>query len=302
MTKIVKKNILQDNFITNANYDLSSMAKEAFLMMLKELKKDDDPLKSYYISTRDWANIKNVQKLHFTEVSDAIDELRNKDIIITKENGNILKTKFVSSVEYIKGTGLIEISIDKKIRPFFFDLKSNFTSFQLDMAMSLRSKYAKRLYELLSEDKRIKTKKYSVHELKSKFLLDIPDPKTGKLKHSRWSDFEANVLKTPQKQINADTDLSFTYKAVSLEGGKRKSHIIFDITYKGYQQKFEFQDSEKDIVDRMLNEFKLSKKQVNTIMQSYNETEIKKMFYKIKTEYNPKRGGVGAYSAKLFGV
>lgn len=294
--------IFQDNHITRANYNLSSMAKDAFLMMLKQFKKDDETKTLYYISTNEWANLQGSTPLKFQEVDSALNELRNTDIHILKENGNILKTKFVSSVEYIKGTGIIEIGIDQKIRPYFFDLRSKFTSYQLEMALSLNSKYSKRIYELLSEDKRQTIKTVKVAELRRMFKLDDLDPSTGKAKLTRWSQFELTVLKTPQTQLNSNTDISFTYEAKALEGGKKISDITFYVTYKAHQQKIEFTDENSTLLPRLLNDYKLSKKQAAHILNSFSEKEIRVIFNKIQTTFNPQKGTIGGLSAKLFDV
>lgn len=74
------------------------------------------------------------------------------------------------------GQGIIEIGLDPKIR-HFFDLKQNFTTFQLHMALSLDSKYAKRIHEMLSQYKDIGSIKIELLELKRRLLLY--DDKTG---------------------------------------------------------------------------------------------------------------------------
>jgi plasmid replication initiation protein len=297
-----KTTVFQDNAITRSSYNLSSMAKDAFLMMLKQLKKADDEKTLYYISTKEWATIQGSTTLKFKEVDDALNELRNTDIYILKENGNILKTKFISSVEYIKGTGVIEIGFSHKIRPYFFDLRSNFTTFQLEMALSLSSRYAKRIYELLSEDKRKDILKVSVSEIRTMLKLDVLDQETGKAKLTRWSDFEKSILKTPQTQLKNHTDISFTYEKKALEGGKKISHIVFFIKRKAHQQKIEFTDEETTIVSEMITKYKLSKKQSAHIVNTMNEREIRIIFNKIQTSFNPQKGSLGGLAAKLFDV
>jgi len=299
----MEKNIIfQDNAITNSSYNMSSMAKDAFLMMLKQFKKADDEKTLYYISTKEWATIQGSSTLKFKEVDDALNELRNTDIRIVKENGNILKTKFVSSVEYIKGTGVIEIGISPKIRPYFFELRSNFTTFQLEMALSLSSRYSKRIYELLSEDKRKDILKVEVSKLRDMFKLDALDKKNGKAKLTRWSDFEKSILKTPQTQLAKHTDISFTYEKKALEGGKKISHIVFFIKRNPHQQKIEFKDEETTIVSEMISKYKLSKKQAAHIVNTMEEKEIRKIFYTLQTTFSPQKGSLGGLAAKLFNV
>lgn len=64
---------------------------------------------------------------------------------------------------------------------------SRYTAFQLAMALRLTSKYAKRMYEMLSQHKEQGTIEISVEALK--YRLALKDPKTGKEQYDPWSMF-----------------------------------------------------------------------------------------------------------------
>jgi plasmid replication initiation protein len=296
------KPIFQANEITKGRYNFSSTAKDAFLMVLRQLKKDDKPNAIYNISIRGWRDDKG-KELRFDRVDKALDELRNTDIVVVKENGHLLKSKFVSSVEYLRGTGIAEISIDPKIREYYFDLKSNFTTYQFKMALSLNSFYSKRIYELLSMDKRKSELVIEIDELRDMFELNKINSK-GKVKFERFSDFKKFVLEGPKKELSEHTDISFDYEALMLYSGKAKSHIrFFNIKHeKPYQVKMEFTDDELDVYNRLQNEFKLSKKQADQVISTEKVVDIRKGFHYIKTNYDSAKGSIGGFTAKHFGV
>jgi plasmid replication initiation protein len=112
-------------------------------------------------------------------------------------------------VEYMIGEGRIEIEFANPIKPYLFDLKDNFTSFQLYAALRLSSKYAKRVYTLCSQWKdKGQTQTFGLDEFKR--MLSLIDDK-GNEKFERLSDFKRFVLDESVKQINRHTDLEISY-------------------------------------------------------------------------------------------
>lgn len=78
-----------------------------------------------------------------------------------------MQVGLLASAEYLKGEGVIELEISEKMRPYLIDLKRNFTSFRLQAAFSLSSKYAKRIYQIASQWKdKSETRVFSLHDFK----------------------------------------------------------------------------------------------------------------------------------------
>jgi plasmid replication initiation protein len=123
-----------------------------------------------------------------------------------------LQTTLVSSAEYIKGQGLIEIGIEPKLRPYLFELRQNFTTYQLELALILKSKFSKRMYEMLSQFKNTGIFRISVLDLKER--LSLYNPKTKEEQYEKWSAFDKYVLKIAHKEINKHTDIQFEYEAI----------------------------------------------------------------------------------------
>jgi plasmid replication initiation protein len=112
-------------------------------------------------------------------------------------------------VAYVIGEGRIEIEFTEPIKPYLFDLKDNFTSFELYAALRLGSKYAKRLYMICSQWKdKGETPVYTIDELKR--MLALLDSK-GNEQYQQISQFKQFVLDESVKQINQHTDLEIGY-------------------------------------------------------------------------------------------
>lgn len=292
------KLIVQDNAITSARYEMNALEKNIIYMMMSQLKKDDKADTIYYVSVRELMD-KTATRNSYEDFKRATEQLLGRILQIHRPNGNLLQVAMISSAEYVVGQGVIEIGLDPKIRPFFFDLKQNFTAFQLHMALSLDSKYAKRVYEMLAQYRNLGELKIDVVELKRRLYLY--DDKTGIEQYKNWADFERRILIVAQKEINEKTDLRVTYTTV--KAGRRVASLHFIIKAGTQQMVIDYKDENTALFGRLVNEFRLRKEQAQVVIDKFSATEIAKRLYDIQVmRSDNKIQNIGGYTAKSFGV
>jgi plasmid replication initiation protein len=105
------------------------------------------------------------------------------------------------------------------MKPFYLQLEQ-YTKFRLKHILPLKSSYSFRIYEILKQYLTIGNRTISIYELKK--MLEIED------KYSLYADLKRNVLQITQKEINANTDIKFTY--LEEKEGKKVVAIRFYIT------------------------------------------------------------------------
>ena len=293
------KLVVQDNAITSARYEMTALEKNIIYMMMAQLKKDDAAETNYYISVRELMD-KTGTKNSYDDFRRATESLVGRVLNIHRKNGNLLQVAMISSAEYLVGQGIIEIGLDPKIRPYFFDLKENFTTFQLHMALSLDGKYAKRIYEMMSQYKNMGEFRIELAELKRR--LALLDEKAGTEQYKNWSDFERRILEPAQREINEKTDLRFTYELSKT--GRKVGAIRFIIKQGPTQQMaIDFKDSNTALFARLVNDFKLRKDQAQAVIDRFSAADIHKRLFDINNLYRDhKVTNLGAYTAKTFGV
>ncbi len=201
------KLLVQDNALTAARYEMTALEKNIMYAVMSQIEDTDVATKCYKIAINDISQHTD-RRLRNDDFRDAITRLLTRDFTIKTQDGKFLQATFISSAEYDTEGG-VEIEIGIKLRPYLFALKKNFTIFGLEIAMSLTSKYSKRLYEMLCQFKSTGILRLSVLELKERFQLVSED---GVEQYSRWSNFEKNVLQTAQNEINEKADFKFDYK------------------------------------------------------------------------------------------
>jgi len=144
---------------------------------------------------------------------------------VKKEDGGEMDFKIASSFENLPEEKSIELGVSSMAKPYLLALKEDYTEFELDIALKLKSKYSKRIYEMVCEHKEQGKFVISVEDLKVRFYL--LDPKTGEDKYPGWHMFAKHILEIPQKELNEIADLTFNY--IPKKTGKKFTHIEFTI-------------------------------------------------------------------------
>jgi plasmid replication initiation protein len=293
-----KKLLVQDNAITTARYSMTALEKNIMYMVMAQLDKSDPPTRYYRISGKELME-RTHKKIKYEEFREATNKLLDRELVIIRENGNLLQIRPISSAEY-DGNGMIEIGLDAKIRPYLFELKNNFTSFELNMALSLNSKFSKRMYEMLAQFRSTGILRLSVQELKER--LKLFDPVTGKEQYEKWAAFEKYVLKVAQTEIAEHTDIKFDYKLKKV--GKKITSIEFLINRPAAAPAATLlppDPNEARLLERLMTDFRLRKDQAQQIIAKFPAKDINKTLYDISLKKEEVKN-IGAYTAKTFGI
>jgi len=219
--------VRQHNALTNARYEYTETQANIFLVLLSKLRKEA-PDAVYQITVPEMERATGHQ-YNYKQLRESTKEMMGRvHEITTRHNGQQVLRQLVlfKRIDYLLGTGSIEIEFNEYATPYLFDLKNNFTSFQLQAALSLTSKHAKRIYQICSQWKdKGETQEMAILDLKK--TLGLADNK-GREDYTEISMFKKNVLDVAVKQINEKTDLLIGYKLE--KKGRAFRYIVFTIT------------------------------------------------------------------------
>ncbi len=226
------KLIYQHNIITSGKYDYSSCMLDILFMVLSCLEKDR---MEYTIHNHDIEEITG-RKWNYAQLREATENIGSRMFEIETPERHRQMWLF-EYVDYMKGTGSFNIKINESAKPYFFELKNNFTSMQLKSVLNCSSKYAKRLYAIACQWRSVGTKRFEIKELKE--MLGLIDKK-GNEQFERISDFKIKVLDIARKQISENTDIELDYEL------KKKGREFFWVTLSIDSQKFKQLEIEFD--------------------------------------------------------
>lgn len=295
--------IWQDNALTIARYEMSEAEKNILYMVVAAVKKDDSPTKMYQVSVKEMAEVMGSKELMFEAYKQATRKLLTRVFETTLPNGDLLQATFISSALYKKGTGIIEIELSQRVRPFYVDLNSRYTKVQLAAAISLNSAYAKRIYELLCMYKNMKDKTFRRDLDDLKRMLGIIDPKTGKDSYPNWTIFKQKILDISAKEINGHTDITFQCKPVYGDRPGRGRKPVVEVEFEVFYQAKPEPVQTSSLHERLIKQFRLRTDQADQVVASHSTETINRQLYDIQAKMaDGKVKNLGSYTAKVFGL
>jgi plasmid replication initiation protein len=255
--------IRQHNALTNARYEYTELQLDLFFFLVSKLRKDQKS-DTYELNIKELSTLTG-KKYDLAYLRKATEDMGSRMFEVETPERHVQLWMF-RSVEYLKGLGIIEVSLSDKIIPYLFELQSNFTSYGLASALRLTSKYAKRIYPICSQWKDLgETKKHDIQDFKR--MLGLLDDK-GLDKMPRTSDFRKSVLDIAVKQINEHTELHISYELE--KRGKTFKNITFKVKTQALAETIPFdlvataqdlpgvQQSHYDNAARILDELRIT--------------------------------------------
>jgi plasmid replication initiation protein len=204
--------IRKSNSLIEASYKLSISQQKLILVLASSIKPEDDNFQPYQIGIKDFANLLGLKSNSiYTEVAKITKDLKSKDLTISTDK-SLLHINWLSSVEYFKGSGIIELCFDPKLKPYLLQLKQRFTSYKLKEIIQLKSTFSIRLYELLKQYEKIGERTFGLINLRK--FLGIKEKQ-----YALYGDFKRKVLIQAQKELNEKNNISFKFEEIK-EGRK----------------------------------------------------------------------------------
>jgi len=272
--------VIKGNDFINARHQLNVAEMRIVLTMIAQIGRDDVAFKPYRIYIKDFVDaVGTSHKGEYERAREITANLMKRVMEIPKENG-YLQISFLSSAEYTRGTGYVELSFDPKLKPYLLQLKERFTQYDIRNVLSLQSFYSIRIYELLKQYIRLGERVMGVEELKE--LLKLP------ASYHHYASFKRRIILQSQKDLEQHTDLSFEFE--ELKTGRKITRIRFLIRSAGSRPMSEaMQIGETEAVkqttvpdgtdtppllERLITEFGLTRPQAGVALRTHSETYI----------------------------
>lgn len=194
------------NALIEANYPekLTARAHKVARLLVSLVKPEDTELGFYKM---DIEKLKHYLGFHsgtkwgrfLEDLDDIAMRLNQKPLHIQVNEHKYTKAFFISSytIDLVERT--IEFEISQKLKPYLIQLKGEFTSYLLSNIPRLKSGYSIRMYELLSQYRRIGNRTFEVEDLKKKLGCTYP----------LYGHFKNKALKKAEEDLITHTDLRF---------------------------------------------------------------------------------------------
>lgn len=220
--------VVKDNQLIEAKYNLTTLEQKVLIKAISLIDKNDSNFKLYQFSVTEFADMLdlNSRKNIYTQLKELCKGLvNNKNFAINTQEGGFIYFNWVASAEYKPKEALIEIEFSQKLKPLLLELKERFTSYYIANVMQLKNSYSIRIFELLKQYEKIKTRTIPLEDLK--LMLGVKSLQDDEEKYSQYGHFKSRVLLTAQKELKQKTDIYFDFEEV--KENKKVVAITFHI-------------------------------------------------------------------------
>lgn len=249
--------IVKSNKLIEARYELNLNEQKIILYAASKIDKTKENFNIISIDIKEFFNLLNTSTQRYTELREIVRTLRGKEVIISSLEGEII-AGWLSSIEYKKDKGIIELEFSQKLIPYLLQLKKKFTRYKLENILYLKNKYSIRLYELLKQYENIGERSFNIDKLKSTLMV-------GKDKYKRFYDLERYILKPTLEEINELTDINIRYEKI--KKGRKIDKLLYKIECKEV----------------------LENQYIKHLKDNFNTDDIKRLSGLEKENFNPKQ-------------
>jgi len=147
MHELMKSTLLISNEAINGSYDYTPLEIDLMIHIINAAVKETDQNKKCHLRFTYGQLMDDAQGNDYNQLRSAFLSLLKKPYeIYYKETGQYFAANLITAVTINKNSGFILVDLHPKILQLITDIKKNYTSFETRSVLSLKSKYAKRLY------------------------------------------------------------------------------------------------------------------------------------------------------------
>lgn len=299
--KIKDKQVFQSNYLTENYLPFTKIESDLFAVIIANLKTN---VFSYNFEIKEILKILNISDNNYNDLLQALEGLSKKQIKFNY-NAETLRQRITNVIDYIdypiNKIGIndkITIQLTQGIIPHLFNLKGNFTVYEIQSFLVLKSTYSKKLYTLFAQYKQPKTE--------YKIIKTAEEIQT--LLGTNYRDFRvlmAKVIKPSIDEIMFKTNIE-NVVIEPIKTGRKITAYKFNFNWQKTQLEMALLPPLTNLqtlnqFDELLNKYKLTREQARIIIENVPPKEIGIIFNQITLQIvNHKVDNVGGYTLTIF--
>ncbi|MFB6248459.1 MAG: replication initiation protein [Salinibacter sp.] len=215
--------VVKANELVTSQLDLTTREYRVFLAHVSQIDQEAENVKGLSINMKRLCELSDVKTENiYSEVEEMADRLTKKRIHVEKgPTGKRVGGYFnlYSACEYKEETGEIIGSFTDQMKPLLLQLREHFTMYYRRRAMSMRSTYAMRFYEILKRYEYQGAFTLSVEKLRKIFSIEDS--------YDRFGDLKRYVINKAQAELEKRAEINFEYEVI--REGQKPVRVDFEI-------------------------------------------------------------------------
>jgi hypothetical protein len=267
---IVKSNKLLQHPLYKTSIELKLFAK--IILAVREQPTEE----IFTFEIKDLLEVFECNKNDYVRIKKIADNMDRK-VDINEDAENIFSdTVHVFRRITISKKGLIIFKIEEDIKPYIFNLTSNFTQYYFENIARLKSSFSIRIYELLKQYEKIGNIKITVESLRH--FLNIDD-----IKYKLYGDFKRKTILVAQAELKEKTDVYFEFEEKKIGNKVIEINFIIFKNEKGssiikeekiIEQKLTVE--QEQLKTKLINQYKFSGKIADDLVLTVSIEQIEK--------------------------
>lgn len=284
--------VFQHNNITQARYSLTLQEKRVVLWLSSQVKPSDKDFHEHTVSIKEFCVIAGLKsKNMYKEIEKTTESLMGKVLKIRSLEDNTLEQlSWLSYAKYIYDDGVIILRFDPALKKYLLELKDCFTQFSLEQALSFKSIYSVRMYEMFSQFISLGTVTFSLRELRERFDLKQEE-------YSSYKDLKRRMIERACSEINSKSTMQVRF--IEIKVGRHVGFVQFFIEDSRNSKDVNvtlFEDGQQlglsvEAMNRLMTEFPENLIQKGLLVLKNSKKEVKNplLFVRkaIKEEWQP---------------
>ena len=227
--------IESNNLAQTKQNDLTAQQMKIALFFISKIRMEDDGTKDYTATIGEICDICGLDKtngFYYIGIKNDLIKMTQREWVRIKP-GIIATISWFSDVEINEGSGKVTVHFHEKLWPDLFNLRRNFTKFELGEVLPFKSKYAIRLYQILiSKIMRMEEKQLDLLQtVEIQFDADELKAMLNATTYKNSNDFKRYAIDAAVKQINKYSEEIRIEPVVTELDGRKLKTIIFPLRY-----------------------------------------------------------------------
>lgn len=253
--------IVLHNNLVEARYRLTLQEKRIVLWLSSQVTTFDEDFKEHNLSIKEFAELTNTKGENLYTDLQSITRRLMQRIITIRPIGEkrLIQVAWLGSADYKIEKGIISLSFHPHLKPFFLQLKRNFTKINITDLMGLQSAHSVRIYELLKQKEYIGNRIITIEDIRDYCGI-------SKEKYKKINDIKRKVLDISYREINEKTDIEISYSMI--KDGRKYVAVSFNIKNKKNHNLLNKEKTTRDNIIKNIQNFGFS---INTISKMISD-------------------------------
>ena len=263
--------IVLHNNLVEARYRLTLQEKRIVLWLASQVTMFDEDFKEHNLGVKEFAELTDTKgESLYSNLQSITRRLMQRIITIRPIGENILiQVAWLGSAKYNTDKGIISLSFHPHLKPFFLQLKRNFTKINITDLMGLQSAHSVRIYELLKQKEYVGNRKITIEDIRDYCGI-------SKEKYKKINDFKRKVLEISNREINDKTDIEISYSMIKY--GRKYVAVSFNIKNKEDNKKnhnlLSKEIKNRDKLINKIKDFGFSMKTISKMISDLSDFDI----------------------------